>query len=200
MTARRPARHRSPAHAEVVQLFERAFLALGIHGADPEATRTPERVARLYEELFWGLDPSAAPKLSLSSHEGRDLVILRDVPFYSMCVHHLLPFFGRAAMAYRPNGQVAGLSSLVDVVQYFAARPQLQERLAEQIAAYLAEHLRPEGLIVQLVARHMCVEMRGRSRPCHVECLAARGCLVSGADRAEALRRLGPSGRSLDGS
>ncbi len=192
---RRPAKTSTVASPEVVAHLRQAYDALGILGQDPEAERTPERVAQLYRELFWGLDPAAAPGLSLSPHVGRDLVVLRGIPFASMCVHHLLPFFGWAAVGYRPDGQVAGLSSIVEVIGYFAARPQLQERLAEQIADHLDEHLRPDGLIVHLRARHMCVEMRGPTRPCLVECLAARGCLVSGPERDEVVRQVAAPAR-----
>ncbi len=185
------ARPGGPPQPEVEALLRQAFQLLGIGNQDAEGARTAERVARLYRELFWGLDPSGAPEISLLPHRGQEPVILRDIPFYSMCVHHLLPFFGWAAVGYRPEGQVAGLSTIVEVIEYFAARPQLQERLAEQIADYLQEHLQPRGLVVWLRARHMCVEMRGPSRQAWVECLASRGCLVSGTDRGELLRLLG---------
>jgi GTP cyclohydrolase IA len=180
----------APPGAEVVDDLARAFAALGVTGADPETERTAERVAELYQLLFRGRDPAAAPRLSLSAHGGEGLIIVKDLPFYSMCAHHLLPFFGQASVAYLPRGQVVGLSGIVNVVDYVAARPQIQERLAEQIADFLDEKLRPGGVIVHLQARHMCVEMRGPRKPSVVECVAARGALVDGQQRDEFFRRL----------
>jgi GTP cyclohydrolase IA len=179
----------APAH-DVVDLLARAFAALGITGDDPETEHTPHRVAALYAQLFRGRDPAAAPVLGLSAHAGEGLVLVKDVPFHSMCAHHLLPFFGQASVAYLPRGQVVGLGGIAGVVDYFAARPQIQERLAEQIADHLDERLQPTGVIVHLQARHMCVEMRGPRKPAVVECVAARGMLQDGPRRDEFFQRL----------
>jgi len=178
------------ADPDVVDLLSRAYAALGVSGDDPETADTARRVAALYPLLFRGLDPAAVPRVSLSPHAGEGLVLVKDLPFYSMCAHHLLPFFGRAAVAYLPRGRVAGLGAIAEVVDYFAARPQLQERLVEQIADCLDEQLRPGGLIVHLQARHMCMEMRGAQKRALVEAVAARGALVHGRERDECLRRL----------
>lgn len=175
---------------EAVDLLARAYAALGVTGGDPETERTPERVAALYRLLFRGRDPAGAPVLSATPHAGTGLVLMRDVPFHSMCAHHLLPFFGQASVGYLPRGEIVGLSAIVDVVDYFAARPQLQERLAEQIADHIDAQLRPGGVIVHLRARHMCVEMRGPRKRSLVEYAAARGALVDGCARDEFLRRL----------
>jgi GTP cyclohydrolase I len=174
-----------------VSHLERALELLGVRANDTETDRTPERVAELYRQLFRGLDPSAAPVPSLSPHAGTGLVVVTQLPFYSMCAHHLLPFFGHAAVGYLPRGQVVGLGAIADTVDYFAARPQLQERLTEDIAGFLDDKLGSRGLIVHLRARHMCVEMRGPRRPSFVETTAARGELVDGPLRGEFLRRVG---------
>lgn len=176
--------------AEPGDLLEMAFARLGIVGADPETDRTAERVAELYRQLFRGLDPSAAPRIGLSGHPGRGPVIVKALPFHSMCAHHLLPFFGEASVGYLPRGHVVGLGAIAEVVAYFAARPQLQERLAEQVADYLAENVPSDGVIVHLQARQMCVEMRGVRKPSVVEYVAARGSFVEGPSREEFLRRL----------
>jgi GTP cyclohydrolase I len=180
----------APPDTDAVALLQRAFAALGVTGRDPETERTAARVAELYRTLFRGRDPAAAPTLGLSPHPGEGLVLVKDLPFYSMCAHHLLPFFGQASVGYLPRGQVVGLGAIGHVVGYFAARPQIQERLAEEIADYLAVGLRPGGVIVHLAARHMCVEMRVPGKPAFVEYVAARGELVAGPTRAEFLGRL----------
>ena len=175
---------------EAVDLLTRAYAALGITGTDPETARTPRRVAELYRELFRGRDQATAPHLRPMSHAGQGLVLVKDIPFHSMCAHHLLPFFGRASVAYLPRGHVVGLSAIVDVVDYFAARAQVQERLAEQIADHIDEELRPGGVIVHLRARHMCVEMRGPRKRSLVETVASRGEMVDGRPRDEFFRRI----------
>jgi GTP cyclohydrolase IA len=179
-----------PVDPEAVDLLARAFAALGVTGRDPETARTPQRVAELYRQLFRGREPAPPPPMGLTAHESEGLVLVKDVPFYSMCAHHLLPFFGHASVAYLPRRQVVGLGAIVNVVEYFAARPQLQERLAEQVASYIDEQLQPVGVIVHLQARHMCVEMRGPARTSRVEFAAARGALVEGHQRDEFFRRL----------
>jgi GTP cyclohydrolase I len=128
---------------------------------------TPERVAKMYLELFGGLEEGAEPKVTLFPNDERysAMVIEKDVPFYSMCSHHLIPFYGHAHMAYIPNERIIGLSKMPRIVEFYAKRPQLQERMTEQVAGYLEQRLRPQGIMVVLEARHLCVEMRGIKKP-----------------------------------
>lgn len=138
-------------------------------GEDPEREGlkgTPDRVARMYEELFSGTDEAAAQALSVSfSCKDSDIVLERDIQFYSLCEHHLLPFFGKAHIAYIPNGRVAGLSKLARTVEAYARRAQIQENMTHQIAEALMEHLDAKGVMVILEAEHMCMSMRGIKKP-----------------------------------
>jgi GTP cyclohydrolase I len=166
------------------------LLAMG-EDPDREGLRaTPERVARMYSELFAGLLIEPADLLQISFDEGHEeMVIIRDIPFYSMCEHHLLPFHGRAHLGYIPRGKVTGLSKLARVVEAFAKRPQLQERLTSQIADTLMDHLEPEGVAVVIEAQHLCMTMRGVQKPgSSVVTSAVRGHFAdSSVTRAEFL-------------
>lgn len=126
--------------------------------------RTPYRVAKMYEEIFTGMheDPSRHFEVTFNEHH-EDMVLVKDIPFYSMCEHHLMPFFGKAHLAYVPSksGHICGLSKLARVVDTYAKRPQVQERLTNQVAETIMEQLKPQGLIVVLEAEHMCMSMRG---------------------------------------
>jgi GTP cyclohydrolase I len=135
-------------------------------GEDPERAglkETPERVARLYEEIFAGLKTPTEELLKAIEGESHDeLVLLKDIPFYSMCEHHLLPFIGKAHVAYIPSGgKIVGLSELAKAVEIFAKRPQVQERMTTQLADLLMERLKPKGAMVIIDAEHMCMSMRG---------------------------------------
>ncbi|MBI4317529.1 MAG: GTP cyclohydrolase I FolE [Chloroflexi bacterium] len=134
-------------------------------GEDPNregVVGTPRRVAEMYADLFAGMDQDPLEVLSVGFEEGHDeMVILKDIPFYSMCEHHLLPFFGFAHIGYIPNGRVVGISKLARVVEIFARRPQVQERLTAQIADSIIEGLGPRGVGVVIEAEHMCMIMRG---------------------------------------
>jgi len=138
-------------------------------GEDPEREglrQTPRRVAEMYAELFGGLaiDPYEFLRVGFDErHE--EMVILKDIPFYSLCEHHLLPFFGRVHVGYVPNGRVAGLSKLARVVDAFARRPQLQERLTSQVADCILEALKPDGVAVVMEAEHLCLSFRGVKKP-----------------------------------
>jgi len=138
-------------------------------GEDPNRQglqETPGRVARMYEELFGGLTEDPAQHLTAEFVEKYDeMVILRDIPFYSVCEHHLLPFMGKAHIAYLPRGKVVGLSKLARVVESFARRPQVQERLTSQIAELLMNRLDAKGVGVILEATHTCMTIRGVKKP-----------------------------------
>ncbi len=166
----------------------RAFLeALGLDPADPNLALTPLRVARAYGELLAGLHRDSEPELrTFPNLKGyRRMVSLLDIPFYSLCAHHFLPFFGTAHVAYVPAERIVGLSKLARVVDHFARRPQVQEQLTEQVAGFLDDRLRPAGAMVVLRARHLCMEMRGVSKPGAATTTSA----VRGAFADEALRR-----------
>ncbi len=127
---------------------------------------TPQRIARMYEELFAGLGKDAKEPLSKTFHtDHREMVVEKDILFYSMCEHHFLPFYGKAHVAYVPNGKVVGLSKLARTVEIYAKRPQIQEQMTVQIADALMEHLKPKGVAVMLEAEHMCMTMRGVKKP-----------------------------------
>ncbi len=163
-------------------------------GEDPHREglrRTPERVARMYAELFAGLDEDPAIHLSTAFEENYDeMVVLRDVPFYSMCEHHLMPFMGKAHIAYLPRGKVVGVSKLARVVEDIARRPQVQERLTRDIADLLMEKLDAKGCGVIIEATHTCMTIRGVKKPGSVMMTSAmRGIFRKDqATRSEAMK------------
>lgn len=127
---------------------------------------TPDRIARMYEELAAGYTDDAAVHLSKKFHvDDNDMVMEKDIPFYSFCEHHMLPFYGTAAVAYIPNGEVVGLSKIARTVEVYAKRFQLQERLTAQVADAFMEELKPQGVMVFMEAEHMCMTMRGVKKP-----------------------------------
>ena len=127
---------------------------------------TPNRIARMYEEIFAGLEQDAQEPLSKTFRaDNSEMVIEKDIVFYSTCEHHFMPFYGKAHVAYIPNGRVVGLSKLARTVEVFAKRPQIQEQLTTQIADALMEHLNPKGVMVMIEAEHMCMTMRGIKKP-----------------------------------
>ncbi|WP_281256549.1 GTP cyclohydrolase I FolE [Rummeliibacillus pycnus] len=128
---------------------------------------TPKRVAKMYAEMFQGLHEDPRQYFETVFHEGHDEVVLvKDIPFFSMCEHHLVPFYGKAHIAYIPqNGVVAGLSKLARTVETISRRPQLQERITGAIADTLMEMLNPQGVYVVVEAEHMCMTMRGIKKP-----------------------------------
>jgi GTP cyclohydrolase IA len=144
------------AAAEAVQDLMRA---LGMDPTDPSLTRTPHRVARAYAEL---LSPREFGLTTFPNDEGYDeLVVARDIPFTSLCEHHLLPFVGTASVGYLPGARILGLSKLARVVELFARRPQVQERMTKQVATWLDQHLRARGVGVVVRAEHTCMTLRG---------------------------------------
>ncbi|MHC1721747.1 MAG: GTP cyclohydrolase I FolE [Aminipila sp.] len=127
---------------------------------------TPERIARMYEEIFGGMVEDPATHLSKRFHvKNNEMVIEKDIVFYSTCEHHILPFYGKAHIGYIPDGEVVGLSKLARIVDVFAKRLQLQEQLTAQIADALMDNLAPKGVIVMVEAEHMCMSMRGIKKP-----------------------------------
>ena len=153
---------------------------------------TPRRVAEMYEEVFSGLREDPKQELEVGFEEShREMVILRDIPFYSMCEHHLLPFYGVAHVGYIPNknGRVVGASKIARVVDILAKRPQIQERLTTQIADTIMEALQPDGVAVVVEAEHLCMTMRGIKKPgSNVITSATRGLFrQKAATRAEFL-------------
>lgn len=127
---------------------------------------TPQRISRMYEEIFSGMDEDAGEHLSKTfTVDTRDMVMEKDITFYSMCEHHLMPFYGKVHVAYLPEGRVVGLSKLARTVEVFAKRLQLQEQLTGQIADAIMDGLGPRGVMVLIEAEHMCMTMRGVKKP-----------------------------------
>jgi GTP cyclohydrolase I len=166
-------------------------------GEDPDREgllETPMRVARMYEEVFAGLRRDPRVHLQTAFTEEYDeLVVLRDIPFHSMCEHHLLPFAGEAHVAYLPDGKIAGISKLARVVEDYARRPQVQERMTNQIADILMQELAAKGVAVVLKATHLCMTCRGVKKPGSIMVTSAlRGlCRSDGRTRSEVMTLLG---------
>jgi GTP cyclohydrolase IA len=174
-------------------------------GEDPERDgllRTPRRVAEMYGEIFSGLHEDPSRHLIVTFEANHDeMVLVRDIALYSMCEHHLAPFHGRAHVAYIPgdDGRLTGLSKIARLVDGFAKRPQVQERLTTQIADAIVEVLQPRGAFVMIEAEHLCMSMRGVRKPGTLTLTSAvRGLFKdNAATRAEVMALLGPSlGRS----
>ena len=144
-------------------------LLLEAIGEDPDREgliETPDRVARMYEEIFGQGEEDPVESLAKQFDEKhREMVLVRDIPFFSMCEHHLMPFFGKAHVAYIPSGKVVGISKLARVVEAFARRPQIQERMTSQIADTIVRVLKPAGVAVVCEAVHTCMTMRGVKKP-----------------------------------
>ncbi len=153
---------------ERIQSHVRGILTeLGLDLRDPNLEETDRRVAKMYLEMFAGLWAGARPSITTFPNDEKygAMVMERNIPFYSMCSHHLVPFYGHAHMAYIPNDRILGLSKFSRILEFYAKRPQLQERLNEQIVEFLDTELRPQGAMVVIEARHLCVEMRGVKKP-----------------------------------
>jgi GTP cyclohydrolase I len=166
-------------------------------GEDPDReglVDTPQRVAAFYAEVFDGLhrEPGDVVDAFFGEEHYQEIVMVREIPFYSMCEHHFVPFHGQAHVAYIPKGKVTGLSKLARLVEGYARRPQMQERLTAQVADALAERLDPLGVMVVIEAEHLCMSMRGVRKPGAVTVTSAvRGIMESQpATRAEAMSLL----------
>jgi GTP cyclohydrolase I len=148
--------------ARIERAVREILLAIGEDPDREGLVRTPHRVAASYAELFAGMreDPRRHLRVTFNEHH-REMVVLRDIPFASMCEHHLLPFTGRAHVGYIPNGRVVGLSKLARLIEGYARRPQVQERLTSEIANALVEELNPTGCGVMIEASHSCMTIRG---------------------------------------
>lgn len=140
---------------------------------------TPKRVAEMYQELFSGLDEDPAEVLSTSFDEGhQELVVLKDIPFHSVCEHHFLPFYGIAHIGYVPKGRVVGASKLAKALDILARRPQIQERLTDQLVDVIYKTLQPDGVSAVISAEHMCMSIRGVKKPSSkIITTASRGTL-----------------------
>lgn len=166
-------------------------------GEDPDReglVDTPQRVARFYAEVFEGIhdDPGSVLDAFFGEEHYQEIVMVREIPFYSMCEHHFVPFHGQAHVAYMPKGRVTGLSKLARLVDGFAKRPQMQERLTAQIADSLNDRLNPLGVLVVIEAEHLCMSMRGVKKAGALTVTSAvRGIMETNpATRAEAMSLL----------
>lgn len=179
--------------ARIAEAVHEILEAIGEDTSRPGLKDTPQRVARMYSELFSGLREDLTVHLnSLFEERYDEMVVLRDISFHSMCEHHLLPFMGKAHVAYLPKGKVVGISKLARVVDAFARRPQVQERMTNQIADLIDEQLQPRGVAVVLEAQHTCMIIRGVKKPGSVMITSAlRGlCKTNDATRNEAMSLL----------
>lgn len=157
-------------------------------GENPEREgllETPDRIARMCEEIYGGIGQNADEQLGKQfTAENSEIVLVKDIQFYSTCEHHLLPFYGKAHVAYIPNDKVVGLSKIARAVDTYAKRPQIQERLTGQIADAIEKNLNPKGVMVMIEAEHMCMTMRGIKKPGSTTVTyATRGCFANDADK-----------------
>ncbi len=191
-----------PAQIDLERIARAVREILEAVGEDPDRdglVRTPERVAKMYGEVLAGLHEDPAEHLSVAFEAGHDeMVMVKDIPIYSLCEHHLVPFHGHAHIAYIPgaDGRITGLSKLARVVDGFARRPQVQERLTTQVADALALALNPRGVLVVIGAEHLCMGMRGVRKPGAITVTSAvRGIFKENAStRAEAMGLIGVPG------
>ena len=172
-----PAKEPGAPAAVAATHLDAALRALGIVPEGPHLAGTPERVAALWAQLFAGRDPANAPDLATFPNPAPSagMVLAARLPFHSMCAHHLLPFFGRASVAYLPADRIVGLGALPRLVDHHARRPTLQEDIAAGVADALEGALAPRGVAVHLSARHLCMEMRGARKRGRIETVLWRG-------------------------
>jgi GTP cyclohydrolase IA len=181
--------------ARIEKAVREILLAIGENPKREGLKDTPKRVAKMYEEVFSGIQSDPEDLVTVFTTEGHnEMVILRDIPFYSMCEHHLLPFYGKAHVAYIPQkDRLSGLSKLARVVEAVSRRPQLQERITTQVADTLMKVLKPQGVLVIVEAEHLCMTMRGVKKPgSSMTTSAVRGVFQkSEITRKEALQLIG---------
>jgi GTP cyclohydrolase IA len=177
-----------PAIEEAVRTI---LIAIGENPEREGLRETPQRVARMYAEIFDGVrtDPGDVVDAFFGDEHYEEIVMVRDIPFYSSCEHHLVPFHGKAHVAYIPHGRVTGLSKLARLIEGFARRPQMQERLTAQVADALMDRLQPLGVMVVVEAEHLCMSMRGVRKPGSITVTSAvRGTLATNpTTRAETI-------------
>ena len=164
---------------EIAHHFSKIMEVLELDLTDPHLKDTPERVGRMYLEIFRGLQADADPKITVFPNEEKysNMVVVSNIDYFSVCSHHMIPFFGQAHVAYIPSEKIIGLSKIARIVDYFSRRPQLQERLTEQIVDFMDDKLKPKGTIAVLEGRHMCMEMRGIEKVgAATSTSAIRGC------------------------
>lgn len=169
--------------AKIKKAIENIIVAIGEDPQRESLVGTPQRIAEMYREIFRGMEQDPVAELQVGFQEGhREMVIAKDIPFYSMCEHHFLPFFGIAHIGYIPNegGRVVGVSKLARVVEIVARRPQLQERMTTQIADAIVKGISPDGVAVVVEAEHLCMTMRGVKKPgTSIITSAVRGSFMS---------------------
>jgi len=188
----------APRPEDAARHLAEALRALGIEPEGTNLAGTPMRVAELWRDLFSGLDPGAAEELVPfpNPDPGQGLVVATGLPFYAMCAHHLLPFFGRAHVGFVPADKLIGFGAIARVVDLAARKPTLQEDLAKDVADALERALAPRGLAVLLEGRHLCMEMRGARRRARMETTIWRGVFEGEeARRAEFLARIATRAR-----
>lgn len=153
-------------HEKIEQAVRLLLEGIGEDVTREGLVETPARIARMYEEICGGMEEDAKEHLQKTfTVDNNEMVLEKDITFYSMCEHHMLPFYGKVHVAYIPDGKVAGLSKLARTVEVYAKRLQLQEQMTAQIADALMEHLCPKGVIVMAEAEHLCMTMRGVKKP-----------------------------------
>ncbi len=176
---------------KIEKAFYQIIEALGLDPNSPDLKETPKRIADMYEEIFGGLYKDPAKEIKIFKTERYDeIILIRDIPLYSVCEHHFIPFIGKAHVGYIPEGgRFTGLSKIARVVDTLARRPQVQERLTQQIADTLMKTLKPMGVIVVIEAEHLCMSMRGIKKPGSITVTSAlRGVFKKREDtRLEAL-------------
>lgn len=151
---------------KVQQAVKLLLEAIGEDTSRDGLVDTPKRISEMCKEIFGGLGKDASEHLSVTFQaEGNGIVMEKEIPFYSVCEHHLVPFFGKAYIAYIPDGRVVGLSKLARAVETYARRPQIQEQLTTQVADSIMDHLMPKGVMVLMEAEHLCMSMRGVNKP-----------------------------------
>lgn len=188
-------------HDRIVKAVTEILEAVGEDTQREGLLETPERVARMYEEILSGLHDNPENYLKIFNEEDKngEVVIVRDIPMYSLCEHHLLPFIGKCHIAYIPKGgKIIGLSKFARIVDCFARRPQVQERLTAQIADFLYEKLEPMGVAVIIEAEHLCMTMRGaRAAGSSTQTSALRGTMRSDARTRNEVMTLLTGGRNF---
>jgi GTP cyclohydrolase I len=175
---------------KIQQAVKMILEAIGENTEREGLKNTPARVADMYEEIFQGIGEDPTDKVKVYKLERQqEMILVKDIPFYSVCEHHILPFFGKAHIAYIPEeDKITGFSNIVRVVETFSKRPQLQERLTTEIADALVKILKPQGVLVVIKAEHLCITMRGINKPgSQTITSAVRGVMKKEATRLEAL-------------